>query len=447
MSVTLRFITLIIPFKVLREKFPGGVDGFLIEYHDRIGKNLSFDHQLIAISAMGPQDIEAHVTRLKSAGVIPTRTSLTGEEWADIYIEGGNQYFPCSWIDGSEVGNPVWLAADSETSESQLTEKELQSALRHLHRVIEQDNFDPKNNWALRILKELSDGKHHGAMHLFGYLLWSGIGVKKNLDEAFSLISVAANSGHSPTMVSLGSMFHTGAGCERNFELACHWYKKREETWSELFAFNDVTLRRVGLTEHEFRHEYDLEINGTRYVAPITLLERLNDWLLSSKIRVIEKQTAMLERKPNCFGGISKNNLPYKMGGAHLILAGKDSITHIGWKRGWINEEFWVELSDFDSSCSGETTFGTLQSLNFTENGYVSKISMEDTEAIRNAYLSKDKQGPTVAMRRFFQKIGLLPKEREHQDILELHLSNSPVGSGVTLKYRNGSDLYSVFND
>lgn len=341
--------------------------------------------------------------------------------------------------------NPI-IDPSSEFTEIEHAERQLQSDLRSLRNAINDSSSNESGVKALAKLKEMSDNKIHGAMHLLGYFLWAGDTIEQNVDEAFSLISEAANSGHSPAMVTLGAMYLSGAGCDKNFDLACYWYKKREECWSKLFAFNDVLLTRVGLNEHEFRWEFVIEINGVRYEASKTLLERHNDWLLASKNRVIDKQLAMLERKPNCLG-VGKNSLPYKMGGSQLILAGEGSISQVGWKRGWTNEEVWVELSDFESQHVGNTSFGEITTFKIIENGYESNLTPEDAEAVRNAYKNRGRPAYTKFFRKLLEKIKPISKHNKNDKLLELHIGGSGLGSYVKLKYRDGDELYSVFNE
>lgn len=334
----------------------------------------------------------------------------------------------------------------SEQTDIEKAEKQLQSDLRNLRNAINDDLSNESGKNALVRLKDMSAQKIHGAMHLLGYFIWEGDIIDKNVDEAFSLISEAANSGHSPAMVSLGAMYLSGAGCEKDFDLACYWYKKREECWSKLFAFNDICLKRVGLNEFEFRWEFAIEINGVRYEVPKLLLESHNDWLLATKNRVIDKQLEMLERKPN-FLGVGKKSLPYKMGGAQLILAGKKGITQIGWKRGWINEEYWVELRDFECHKFGNTNFDEIMTLKIIENGYESELMPQDAEAVRCSYQNRENIATSTFFQKLLKKFGYANKDKINHEIIELHIGGTSLGSCVNLKYKDGADLYSVFNE
>lgn len=59
-----------------------------------------------------------------------------------------------------------------------------------------------------------------------GYFYMEGIGVKKDLDEAFKWSLIAAEGGDRDGQANLAYLYENGYGCIQNHKKALYWYKK-----------------------------------------------------------------------------------------------------------------------------------------------------------------------------------------------------------------------------
>lgn len=79
---------------------------------------------------------------------------------------------------------------------------------------------------AQQTLEDLAKTGHTLAQTSLGNLYYSGLGVSKNYQSAFTWHQLAAQQGNASSQNMLGSMYEHGLGVEHNQQSAINWYQK-----------------------------------------------------------------------------------------------------------------------------------------------------------------------------------------------------------------------------
>ena len=117
MAVALEFLSLIIPIKVLHEKYEGGWERCIADA-STIG-SIWFDEHLLRMGAMSSRDIEAMVQWWKDHGLVPIEVTGGEHRWKDCcVIESpfGNTRLPCDWVEIAEDGQSASLKGVPKTA-------------------------------------------------------------------------------------------------------------------------------------------------------------------------------------------------------------------------------------------------------------------------------------------------------------------------------------------
>ena len=64
------------------------------------------------------------------------------------------------------------------------------------------------------------------AQYILGGMYYEGIGVEKNLKEAFQWIKLASDKKQADAQSDLGYLYETRAGVEKNIAKAIFWYRQ-----------------------------------------------------------------------------------------------------------------------------------------------------------------------------------------------------------------------------
>lgn len=102
MSISLEFIDFVVPIALIKAKYPGGWERFLIDYDYAIGKRVWFDEYLFRDGAMSPNDIELLVQEWTELGFEPYAQRDGEYYWKDCCVVEsmfGGPTLPCDWIE------------------------------------------------------------------------------------------------------------------------------------------------------------------------------------------------------------------------------------------------------------------------------------------------------------------------------------------------------------
>lgn len=107
MAVALEFIDFIVPVKVVRDKYPGGWDGFLRDYESCLGRRVWYDDHLVRDGAMNPRDIQILVEEWLDMGFEPFEDVNGEKRWKDCCVLEamfGGPTLPYDWIEWDPKG-------------------------------------------------------------------------------------------------------------------------------------------------------------------------------------------------------------------------------------------------------------------------------------------------------------------------------------------------------
>ncbi|MEI7611890.1 MAG: tetratricopeptide repeat protein [Betaproteobacteria bacterium] len=155
------------------------------------------------------------------------------------------------------------------------SERQLRIALLAIYGADDRSSVEE----ALSIIELLSIEKYPAALFELGLLYWKGLVVAQNHRLAFQLICQAVEMNFAPAMSSLGALYFSGIGCDKNFDKAIYWYEQSEK---QQLNFYHERMDSVALNKSEFRRRFDISINDIHRAIPRILLERLNQWRLSN---------------------------------------------------------------------------------------------------------------------------------------------------------------------
>ena len=105
MSVGCEFVDVFFRIQTVRDKYPGGWEGFLHDYGEVIGATIWFDEHLVRDGAMSSGDAQQIVEGYQERG-FQTHREEDGVwvEWLDVCVSmsmggSGRPTLPCAWID------------------------------------------------------------------------------------------------------------------------------------------------------------------------------------------------------------------------------------------------------------------------------------------------------------------------------------------------------------
>lgn len=84
--------------------------------------------------------------------------------------------------------------------------------------------YEQSYSKAYRLYTQSSEQGNSSASYMVGMMLYSGIGVLKDLNESFTWISKSAEGGNESAIIKAGIMNYFGEGTEVNFEAAHRWF-------------------------------------------------------------------------------------------------------------------------------------------------------------------------------------------------------------------------------
>jgi len=96
MAISLGFINLFFPIKIIEGKYPGGWAQFKTDYADRV----AFDEHLVRYCSGNPNDIEAMIDTLDALGFETIAESDGQPCWQDCCVVDhfGRTTLPCGWL-------------------------------------------------------------------------------------------------------------------------------------------------------------------------------------------------------------------------------------------------------------------------------------------------------------------------------------------------------------
>lgn len=99
----------------------------------------------------------------------------------------------------------------------------------------------------------LAESGDPAAQHHIATMYVHGVGLKRNLSEAFKWFKKAAEAGYVPSQTNLGVMYERGAGVEQDYSAAVKWLKIAAEAGSSTAQFNlgDLYLAGRGVETDE----------------------------------------------------------------------------------------------------------------------------------------------------------------------------------------------------
>ncbi|WP_374487083.1 hypothetical protein [Zoogloea sp.] len=108
MAISLGFINLFVPIKVITEKYPGGLEQFRKDYAHQI----TYDEHLARYCSGHPNDIRTMVEQLDKLGFDTVVESADGQAyWKDCCVveHFGNLTLPCDWLQVLKYGRGAYL--------------------------------------------------------------------------------------------------------------------------------------------------------------------------------------------------------------------------------------------------------------------------------------------------------------------------------------------------
>lgn len=167
MAVALECINFIVPFSVIRKKYPGGLVQCLLDHRGLIEGSgpIWFDEHLFRDGAMNDLDIMLILSRWERYGVQPVVKRRGKKVWKDCCIPSlGGSSTPCDWIEYSDQEGIVWLKGTEpgETMYCQNCTKE------YMFKLIE------KEEERLRSIEEQkAHDRREGVLHVPDFLLFT----------------------------------------------------------------------------------------------------------------------------------------------------------------------------------------------------------------------------------------------------------------------------------
>ena len=106
MTVHIEFLNLIIPIRIIKNKYPGGWKSFLRFYREDIGKIAWFDDHLFRYGAMSAEVIYSELDRLEKLGFISVEQRGDTKFWCDVCVLACLQEnkILCDWIEYGKGG-------------------------------------------------------------------------------------------------------------------------------------------------------------------------------------------------------------------------------------------------------------------------------------------------------------------------------------------------------
>lgn len=194
-------------------------------------------------------------------------------------------------------------------------EQGLPKALNSFACILEDDH--PQD--ALKYYKAAGEAGYSMGMSNYGRCLYYGIGVEKNVDEAFRwlLKSAEMDPTNDGAQYMLGICYFNGEGVEKNLETSVKWYRKAADNGHQSAQYelglcylygegieesvdNAIQWFRAGSARGEKRCEEKLA-DLTEQVAPGLTIDELDFWMRQSAINpvdVAEKQLLLVLREP-----------------------------------------------------------------------------------------------------------------------------------------------------
>lgn len=112
MAIALEFLSLIVPIKLIHEKYPGGWTQCLEDHADLLGGCVWHDDHLFRTGAMSSTDIQTLVEEWAELGFEPIGKVKGKRVWKDccVVVEmPPRATLPCSWIEITGDGHAVYL--------------------------------------------------------------------------------------------------------------------------------------------------------------------------------------------------------------------------------------------------------------------------------------------------------------------------------------------------
>ena len=75
----------------------------------------------------------------------------------------------------------------------------------------------PDNKKAARIFRVSAEEGDRNSQHSLGVMLYKGVGVKQDYEEAFKWLTLATEQGHSQAKLDLSSMVYHNKGIPKNY--------------------------------------------------------------------------------------------------------------------------------------------------------------------------------------------------------------------------------------
>ncbi len=102
MAVALEFINLLIPTRIIEDRYPGGLDACIDDHWHLLGKRIWYDDHLLRDGALTPQDMRKLVEGWALVGLQPLARSDGRWRWQDMCVldcASGAPTLPCPWLD------------------------------------------------------------------------------------------------------------------------------------------------------------------------------------------------------------------------------------------------------------------------------------------------------------------------------------------------------------
>lgn len=217
---------------------------------------------------------------------------------------------------------------------------------------------------AITALRHMVENNDPAAMHQLGQVLWEGLVVAKDDQEALELFEKAVALNHAPALISLGAYHQANAQTDSDYERATAFYEAyfdwQEQENSRLgrdaifYARNLVPIGSSGLNEREFFRSFGISMNGVSYLAPTPVLRKINDWRLDAKQGVSSFQKIKYEQDPtnSHFNPRLPPLAPINGFRPTAALGGDHYITHLGLELAWTiqpqhRRRLWIPLTEF----------------------------------------------------------------------------------------------------
>lgn len=100
MPIRIKFFSLVIPIRVIDEKYPGGFEQYKLENAEAFSSGIWHDDYLFRDSTMDPDSMEFLVKEWVKLGLTDCIDVDGKEHWADMCVVDslGGPTLPCSWL-------------------------------------------------------------------------------------------------------------------------------------------------------------------------------------------------------------------------------------------------------------------------------------------------------------------------------------------------------------